>query len=135
MRVACLCVVFLTVLAAIGGCSGDGNNGSVLAQGTATVNTSSTVLATLTISQPGTLRATATWTGAPTELAIGFRHVASSTTAGMSLGSSPTTATAAVTSARVAAGTEWQFLGGVPSGPAVSVQYEVTFEPTCATCP
>ena len=129
MRATCLCALVVIALAAIGGCDSDSSSGSVLAQGTATVTTSTTVLATLNIDQPGTLRGTIAWSGDPTELAIGFKHVASATTVGMSLGSSPTSTTVAVTSARVAAGTQWQCLAAVPSGPGVSVQFEVTFDP------
>ncbi|MBN1916292.1 MAG: hypothetical protein JW889_00165 [Verrucomicrobia bacterium] len=127
-RVFCVSVLIVGALVSIGGCDGDSSSGSLLAQGTATVTSSSTVLATLNIDQPGTLRGVIVWSGAPTELAIGFKHVASATTVGMALGSSPTSSTVAVTSARVAAGTQWEVLAAAPSGPAVSVQFEVTFE-------
>jgi hypothetical protein len=128
MRAICVCVLVVSALAAIGGCDGDSSSGSLLAQGTASVTTSTTVLATININQPGTLHGTIVWSGNPTELAMGFRHVASATTIGMSLGSSPTSSTVAVTSARVAAGTQWEVLAAAPSGPAVSVQFEVTFQ-------
>jgi hypothetical protein len=129
MRAACLCVLVVTALAAVGGCDGDNSGGSVLAQGTATVTSSSTVLATVDCSVPGTLRGTIVWSGPPTEMGAGFKHVSPGTLIGLTMGSSPSTATVAVTSARVAAGTQWQFLAAVPSGPSVSVQFEVTFDP------
>ena len=130
MKAACLCVLVVTALAAVGGCDGDNSSGSVLAQGTATVpGGASTVLATVNCNVPGTLRGTIEWSGPPTEMAAVFLHVTPGTTIGLSLGSSPTTSTVAVTSARVAAGTQWQFMAGIPSGPDVSVQFEVTFDP------
>jgi hypothetical protein len=121
----------LAGFALVAGCDGDNDStggGAVLAEGSANVTTSTTTLATITVDQPGTLRGVITWSGPPTEAAAGFKHVASSTTIGMVLGASPATTTVAVTSARVAAGTQWQLLAAVPSGPAVSVQYTVTFE-------
>jgi hypothetical protein len=135
MKSACLCVLLVTAfavigaLAAIGGCDGDNSSGSVLAQGTTNVTTGATVLVTVTVTEPGTLRGTIAWSGSPTEMEAGFKHMPPGTVIGLSMGSSPSTTTVAVTSARVAAGTEWQFLAAVPSGPDVSVQYEVTFEP------
>jgi len=136
MRATCLCALVVVALAAIGGCDSDSNSGSVLAQGTATApNGSGAVLATLNINQPGTLRGTITWSGDPTELAVAFKHVTPGNVIGMSIGSSPMTSTVAVTSARVAAGTQWEFLAANGSATTVSVQFEVTFEPDCATCP
>jgi hypothetical protein len=136
MRAVCLCVLLITALAAIGGCNGDSNGGSVLAQGTTTVGSGSDiVLATIDINQPGTLRGTITWSGDPTEMAVAFKHVAPAQVIGLSVGSSPTGSTVAVTSARVAAGTQWQLLAANGSATAVSVQFEATFQADCATCP
>ena len=115
--------------ALVAGCSSDDETGggAVLAQGSANVTTSTTTLATVTVDQPGTLRGVVTWSGPPTELAAGFKHVTPGNTIGIVLGASPAITTVAVTSARVAAGTQWQFVATIPSGPAVNVQYEVTF--------
>jgi hypothetical protein len=129
MRVVCVGIIVVTAFATIGGCDG-GGLGSLLAQGSVSLGVGSTlVLATLTINQPGTLHGTMTWSGPPTELAEGFKHVATGTTIGYTIGSSPTTTTVAVTTDRVAAGTEWQFLAANGGASAASIQFEVRFEP------
>jgi hypothetical protein len=128
MRVACRCVLLVTALAAVGGCDGDSSSGSLLAQGTTTMPTGATVLATVTVAEPGTLYGVITWSGDPTEMELAFKHVTPGTVVGLSIGSSPLTSTVAVTSARVAAGTQWQLLAGHGSATAVSVQFEVTFQ-------
>ncbi|MBN1916293.1 MAG: hypothetical protein JW889_00170 [Verrucomicrobia bacterium] len=135
MRSIGLCVLLLTALAAVGGCDSDSSSGSLLAQGTTSVPAGDAVLATVTVTEPGTLRGVITWSGDPTEMEMGFKHVTPGTMIGISFGSPPITSTVAVTSARVAAGTEWQLLVGHGSATTVSVQFEVTFEPDCPTCP
>ena len=127
MRATCFCIAVIAALAAIGGCDGDGGGGAVLAQGTADVP-SGAVLATVTVNEPGTLHGVIAWSGDPTEMEMAFKHVTPGTVIGMGFGSSPMTSTVAVTSARVAAGTQWQLLVGHGSATAVSVQFEVTFQ-------
>lgn len=118
--------------ALVAGCSSDDETatGIVLAQGTKTVAASGTVdLTTVAVTEPGTLSATITWSGAPTELLCAFLHVAPSDMYGLTQSPSPLNPIAAVTSARVAAGTQWMLRVGNSSGTAVSVQYVVTFTP------
>jgi hypothetical protein len=130
MRVLCVCVLLVSALAAVGGCDGDNSSGSVIAQGTTNLpGSGELVLATVNCDAPGTLRGTIAWSGDPTELAVAFKHVVPGDVIGLAIGSSPSTTSVAVTSARVAAGTQWQFIGANGSGTAVSVQYEVTFQP------
>ena len=135
MRTACLCVLLVTALAAIGGCDGDDNQGTMLSQGTANLaGSGEMVLATVNCNAPGTLRGTISWSGDPTELVVAFKHVVPGDVIGLTIGASPSSTTVAVTSARVAAGTQWEFIGANSSGTAVSVQFELTFEPDCPTC-
>ncbi|GAG34051.1 unnamed protein product, partial [marine sediment metagenome] len=83
----------------------------------------------VTASEPGTLRATITWSGLPTEMGVMLLHVTPSDMLGITFSPSPTISTVAVTSARVAAGHEWRVIGLNPDGPDVSVSYTVTFFP------
>jgi hypothetical protein len=132
MRVVCLCSLIVAGLALIGGCTSDDDTGggAVIAQGTLTVPGGGTAtLATVSITQPGVMTGTIVWSGAPTEIEAGFRHVVPSTVYGFVIGSSPATTSVAVTSARVAAGTEWELVAAVPGSTAASLQYEVSFTP------
>jgi hypothetical protein len=86
-------------------------------------------LATVSITEPGVLTGTIVWSGPPTEIEAGFKHVVPSTVYGLVVGSSPAITSVAVTSARGAAGTEWEFMAGVPGTTAASLQYEVRFTP------
>ena len=132
MRYFCLFFLFFAPLDLVGGCDGDDETagGMVLAQGTKTVPASGNVdLVTVEATEPGTLRGTITWSGAPTELMSVFKHVAPNDFYGLTQSPSPLTSVAAVTSARVAAGTQWLLRAGDTTGTAVSVQYTVTFTP------
>jgi hypothetical protein len=132
MRILCLLMVLAVAgVTSLGGCDGDdGGAGSLLAQGTVTVPASGSVdVATVQATAPGTLQARITWSGAPTELAGVFKHVASGTIHGLTQSPSPLVSSAAVTSANVAAGADWLFTAGGTGGTAVSVQYEIRFIP------
>ena len=118
--------------ALVAGCSGDDETGggAVLAQGTMTVPATGTVdLVTVEVTEPGTLRGTLTWSGAPTDLYCVFVHVTPGDAYGVTQSPSPINSVAAVTSARVAAGTQWLLRAANPSSTAVSVQYVITFIP------
>jgi len=132
MRAFC----FVMVLAVggvclLGGCDGDdGGSGSLLAQGTITIPASGSVdIITVQVTEPGTLQGRITWSGAPTELAATFKHVASGQIHGLTQSPSTLVSTAAVSSADVAAGADWLFSAGNTGGTAVSVQYEIRFQP------
>ncbi len=132
MRYVCpLLALALAAFALIAGCNSETESaGILLAQGTKTIGTGDDeIMADVTVSEPGTLRGTITWSGPPTEMAAMLLHVAPSDLLGITLSNSPTTSTVAVTSARVAAGHEWRFIGTNPHGPDVSVSYSVTFVP------
>ena len=132
MRVLCLIMVLAVAgLTLLGGCDGDdGGGGTLLAQGTVTVPASGNVdITTVQATAPGTLQARITWSGAPTELAAVFRHVASGDLHGFTISPSPLLSTAAVSSADVAGGADWLFRAGGSGGTAVSVQYEIRFFP------
>jgi hypothetical protein len=128
--VALSLVLALTALVAIGGCDGDDGDSGVIAQGTNTVPAGGeAVLANVTASVPGTLQAEITWTGEPTELVGAFLHVTPSDVLGITQSPSPLVCTVAVTSARVAAGEEWQLKAYSSAASDVSVQYRVVFTP------
>jgi hypothetical protein len=132
MRVLCLVMVLaVAALTWLGGCNGDDSGGgSLLAQGTLTIPaTSPATIATLQATAPGTLQCRLTWSGDPAEFEAAFKHVASGDIHGMTIGPSPLVSTAAVSSADVAAGADWQFLAANPASTAVSVQYEIRFFP------
>jgi len=132
MRVLCLVMVLAVAgLTLLGGCdSDDGGTSTLLAQGTITIPASDAVdVATVQVSEPGTLQARITWSGAPTELIAVLRHVATSDTHGMTQSPSPLISTAVVDSADVAAGTDWLFRAGDMAGTAVTVEYEIRFLP------
>jgi hypothetical protein len=132
MRLLCLLMVLAVAgLTWLGGCDGDdGGGGSLLAQGTMTIPASTTVdVATIDVSEPGTLQARVTWSSGPTEVFAGFRHVATNQLHGMAQSPSPLTTTAAVTSSDVAAGSAWLFRAAETEGTAVTIQYEVRFFP------
>ncbi len=134
MRTAGLITILLVAAAAlIGGCDGDdetSEGGVLLAQGTKTLPGGTDVdLVTVEATVPGTLRGTITWSGEPTELIGVFRHVATTDVHGVAQSPSPLIATAYVTSAHVAAGTQWLFFAENYSTPDVTVQYQITFTP------
>jgi hypothetical protein len=126
-----LLALALAAFALIAGCNSETTSGGIiLAQGTKTIATGADeILADVTVSEPGTLRGTITWSGPPTEMAVLLLHVTPSDMLGITFSNSPTISTVAVTSARVAAGHEWRFVGTNPNGPDVSVSYTVTFVP------
>jgi hypothetical protein len=130
MRIFCLLMALAVAgLTYLGGCDGDdGGEGTVLAQGTITIPASDGVeITTVHISEPGTLQGRIVWSGAPSEVWAAFRHVATSNVHGLSQSPSPLFSTVAVTSADVAAGTDWLFLAENPGAAAVSVEYEIRF--------
>ncbi len=133
MRCFCLFFLCFAAVALIGGCDGDDDGtaaGIILAQGTKTIATGANeILAEVTVSEPGTLRGTITWSGPPTDMAGMFLHITPSDLLGITLSPSPTISTVAVTSARVAAGHEWRFIGDNPNGPDLSFSYVITFTP------
>ena len=123
-------VLALAAVTAIGGCDSDDSGSGTIAQGSNTVPGSGTVLlANVTASVPGTLQAEITWTGDPTELVAVFLHVAPADTLGVTQSPSPVVSTVAVTSARVAAGEEWQLAAYNTGATDVAVQYRVMFVP------
>ncbi len=120
----------LAAVTAIGGCDSDDSSSGTIAQGSNVAPAGGDViLANMTVSVPGTLQAEITWTGPPTELVGVFVHVAPSDILGLTHSPSPVVCTVAVTSARVAAGQDWQFAASNSSGADVTVQYRVTFTP------
>lgn len=128
--VAVFVVLALTALGAIGGCDGDDGSNGAIAQGSNVAPAGGDViLANVTVSVPGTLQAEITWSGPPTELVGVFLHVAPSDILGITHSPSPVVCTVAVTSARVAAGQDWQFAASNSGGADVTVQYRVTFTP------
>ena len=131
MRYFCLFFLFFAPLALVGGCDGDDDGGGiVLAQGTKTIAASADeILAEVTVSEPGTLRGTITWSGTPTDMVGMFLHITPSDMLGITLSPSPTISTVTVTSSRVAAGHEWRFIGANPDSPDVSISYVITFTP------
>jgi len=107
----------LAAVTAIGGCDSDDSSSGTIAQGSNVAPAGGDViLANMTVSVPGTLQAEITWTG-PSDI-LGLTH-----------SPSPVVCTVAVTSARVAAGQDWQFAASNSSGADVTVQYRVTFTP------
>ena len=126
--VALFLVLALAALTAVGGCDSDDSGSGVIAQGTNTVPAGGDVtLANVTASVPGTLQGTFAWTGDPTELLGAFLHVAPSDVLGVTHSPSPLVCTVAVTSARVAAGEEWQFRVYNSTASDATVEYTVTF--------
>ena len=132
MRVLCLVMVLAVAgLTLLGGCeSDDGGGGTLLAQGTIAVPASGgTDATTVQATAPGTLQCRLTWSGEPPEFEAAFKHVASGDIHGMSFSASPLISTAAVSSADVAGGSDWQFLAGNGAATAVNVEYEIRFFP------
>lgn len=134
MRTAGLITVLLVAAAAlIGGCDSEdetSGEGVVLAQGTKTIPAGTdTDIVTVEVTAPGTLRGTIVWSGDPIELIGVFRHVATTDVHGIKQSPSPLVTTTYVTSAHVAAGTQWLFFAENYSTPDVTVQYQVTFTP------
>lgn len=131
MRILSLVMVLAVAgLCLVGGCDGDGGSGTMLAQGTITVPASGSVdIITVQVTAPGTLQGRISWSGAPAELAATFKHVASGGIHGLTQSPSTLVSTAAVSSADVAAGADWLFTAGNTGGTAVSVQYEIRFQP------
>jgi hypothetical protein len=131
MRVLCLVMMLAAAgLTWLGGCDGDGGGGALLAQGTLTIPATSPVtVATVQATAPGTLQCRMTWSGEPAEFEAAFKHIASGDMHGMTFSASPLVSTAAVSSADVAGGSDWQFLAGNSAATAVSVEYEIRFFP------
>jgi hypothetical protein len=124
-------VVAVAGLTYLGGCDGDDDGGgTVLAQGTITVPAGGSAdIATVHISEPGTLQGRIVWSGGPAELYAVFRQVATSDIHGLTQSPSPLFSTAPVTSADVAAGTDWVFASGNPGAADASIEYEIRFLP------
>ena len=132
MRYVCpLLALAVAAFALIGGCDSETESGGILlAQGTKTIPAGADeILAEVTAAAPGTLVATITWSGPPTEMGAMLLHITPSDLLGITLSPSPATSTVAVTSVRVAAGHEWRFIGSNPGGADVSVSYSLTFTP------
>ena len=100
---------------------------TILAQGTKTAS-GTTILASVSVEEPGILTGTVTWSGAPTNMTSGFLQVVSSLYHGVTVGGSPLTSTVTVTDTLVAAGHDWQFFVS-NSGPDVDATYVVQFTP------
>ena len=139
-----LTVILLVLLFAPGGCdgdsdppaNGDGNGGNgnggngggyamVLASGSV-VAAGGTPAALFMITEPGTLKATVSWSAPPATLDVGFVH--EGILIDVDTGGSTVTKTQTVTATHVAGGTNWELYIG-NSGPNVTVDYTVTFMP------
>jgi len=131
MRHLSLMLVALALVATFG-CDGDddGSGGVLLAQGTKTLPTGVDVaVAEVEVTVPGTLQATLTWSGGPTEVGAMFLQIGPSTVLGIAQSPSALTSTVAVTAARVADGHDWRFIGINSAGPDVTAEYVITFVP------
>ena len=130
MRSRYLFLAVLVLMSAVGGCfnSDDSGGGLVVASGSTTIASGATpTLATISVSQPGLLQATVTWTGDPTEATAAFKHVVTSTPHGLVMSPSPLVSNAAVTSSLVAAGENWEFVMNNPAASSVTVSFSITF--------
>ena len=125
--------LFLAVLlVAAPGCfdSDDSGGGLVIANGSLTIASgASSTLATISVSQPGLLQATVTWTGDPPETMAAFKHVVTSDPHGLVMSPSPLVSKALITSSLVAAGHSWEFVMGNSSGSDMTVSFSITFVP------
>ena len=123
--------LFLAVLlVAAPGCfnSDDSGGGVVVASGSTTIASgASATLATISVSEPGLLQATVTWTGDPTEAMATFKHVVTSNPHGLVMSPSPLVSNASITSSLVAAGENWEFLMNNPPASGVPVSFSIIF--------
>jgi hypothetical protein len=136
-----LAVILLVVLCASGsGCDGDGDtpsedagNGGNGSGGSSTVllalgyTQATGTVAQFMVTEPGTLKATATWSGDAGFLEIGFYHGADFM--GPLEGGSPLTMTQTVTAAHVAAGSTWKLHLYDNLSQGDTVNYKVEFTP------
>jgi len=121
-------LMFVTTL----GCDDDngGAGGTLLAQGTKNLPTGTdVVVADVEVTVPGTLQATLSWSGGPTEVGAMFIQLGPTTVLGITQSPTPLVSTVAVTAARVADGHDWRFVAVNSAGPDVKATYTITFVP------
>ena len=136
MKLSCIPVVVLLAFLVVG-CDGDGDGqtGTVLAQGNATApaqiqfRKAGTELARVSVSEAGVLQARITCTGSCVPLRGVFVHTASGQAYGSAEGSSPLVVRTVVTAGMVSAGQEWVLFVARSDASPGGVSYSVTFVP------
>ena len=136
MRSFCIPVVILLALLVLG-CDGDGNGqtGTVLAQGNATAPAQSqfrqagTELARVSVSGTGVLQARVNCTGSCVPLKGVFVHAATAQAYGNAESPSPLVVRVTVTAGMAGAGQEWVLFVARSDASPGAVTYSVTFVP------